>query len=137
MSNPIMRTGPITCQVKAAVSKFHVVALDDDGIAPAAAAGPVFGAVTESGGPSADRQDNNLTVGVPDHLAVHVQGVVPLTAASGATIAVGAPVFAAANGEISEVGDVKVGVALGGIGSNDLVRVLLTGPSEAAAGGEG
>lgn len=133
MSNPTMRTGPITCQVKSAVTKFHVVALDEGGISPAGADGPVLGAVTESGAPAAERQDNDLTVGVPDHVAVHVQGVVQLTAASGADIAAGAPVFAAADGEVSESGDVQVGVALGGIGSNDLVRVLLTGPAPASA----
>ena len=64
MSNPTFTQGPITFEAAQALEKFTLVAVDSDGkVAPATAAGPVFGAVTEKADPA-------LTT-LPSHIAVH------------------------------------------------------------------
>lgn len=122
MSNPTFVQGPITFEAAQALEKFTLVAVNEEGkVAPAAADGPVFGAVTEKADPA-------LTT-LPTNIAVHygVAAVKLKVAGGDATgIKAGAAVFAAANGEVSASGTVKVGVAARD-GSGDRVLTVLNG----------
>lgn len=122
MSNPTFVQGPITFEAAQALEKFTLVAVNEEGkVAPATAAGPVFGAVTEKADPA-------LTT-LPTNVAVHygVAAVKLKVAGGDATgIKAGAAVFAADNGEVSASGTVKVGVAARD-GSGDCVLTVLNG----------
>lgn len=122
MSNPTFVQGPITFEAAQALEKFTLVAVNEEGkVAPAAAAGPVFGAVTEKADPA-------LTT-LPTNIAVHygVAAVKLKVAGGDATgIKAGDAVFAADNGEVSASGTVKVGVAARD-GSGDRVLTVLNG----------
>lgn len=122
MSNPTFVQGPITFEAAQSLEKFTLVAVNSDGkVAPATAAGPVFGAVTEKADPA-------LTT-LPSHIAVHygVAAVKLKVAGGDATgIKAGAAVFAAADGEVSATGTVKVGVAARD-GEGDRVLTVLNG----------
>ena len=111
MSNPTFRSGPKTQNAASAVEKFRLVVLTNDGVAHASASGVVFGAVTENAAPASAREANNLAVSAPEHVAVHLGGIVPLAVADGASgLTAGATVYAAADGKVSHEGTVKVGV---------------------------
>lgn len=111
MSNPTFRSGPVTQKAAAAVEKHRLVTLGENGISHAGADGVVFGAVTENAAPDTDREANNLAITAPSVVAVHIGGVVPLAVADGATgLTLGATVYAAADGKVSNTGTVKAGV---------------------------
>lgn len=131
MSNPTFRHGPISFDVKTDVKRFRLVALDSTGVAHAAAAGPVFGAVTEDAYAPSAASTNMLAVAKPGIVAVHIGGVVPLeTAGTASDIAQGATVYAAADGKVAASGDVAVGIAVRD-GSGSTVKTLLTVPAVA------
>lgn len=130
MSNPTSGTGPITHKVATAVTKFHVVKLGSSGIAPCGAADLPYGAVAQSGAPAATRADNDLSHGLPDAVAVHKVGVIPLTKATpSATFATGDVVYVAANGKVAKTGDTAIGIAEKASTATDTtVRTSLAGP---------
>lgn len=128
MSNPTFRSGPITYDVAADVEKFHLVTLGEAGISPAAATGPVFGAVTESGHVDADGDVGMSTVKAP-RLAVHIgPASVPLEVDGGdaTTIKQGAVLYSAAGGKVSATGTVAVGIATRDGAGSRVVTTLMT-----------
>ena len=130
MSNPTFRSGPISFKVDADVKKFHLVSVSADGVAPAGATGAVFGAVTENGYAPAAAGANNLAPTQPNIVAVHIgPATVPLTVAGGDASAIeqGAPVYQAANGEVSATGTgPAIGVAARDGSGTTVKTVLLT-----------
>lgn len=122
MSNPTYVQGPITYEAAQALEKFTLVAINADGkAAPATAAGPVFGAVTEKADPA-------LTT-LPSHIAVHYGvAAVKLKVAGGnaSAIKAGAAVFAADGGEVAATGTIQVGIAARD-GEGDRVLTVLNG----------
>ncbi|WP_276652457.1 hypothetical protein [Corynebacterium vitaeruminis] len=124
MSNPTFRSGPLTFVAAQKLEKFTLVAVNAEGkVAPAAATGGVFGAVTEKADPA-----NNA---LPNNIAVHIgPSTVKLKVAGGdATgIKAGAAVFAAANGEVAASGTVQVGVAYANGGADGRVLTVLNLP---------
>ena len=130
MSNPTYRSGPVTQRAAAPVGKNRLVALGADGIKHASADAAVFGAVTEKAAPATAREDNSMRLPVPEHVAVHIGGILPLEVAAGATgLTAGAAVYAAADGKVSGTGTVKVGVITDAPGENPatvLVHLRLT-----------
>ena len=124
MSNATYRSGALTFEIAQDIEKFTLVAVDAAGkIAPATAAGPVFGAITEPG--SIDPRDEGNDV-----LAVsYGQNVVKIR--TDEDIAAGAAVYAAADGKASAAGTVYVGTAYSDGGAvatkNGVVLVVLNG----------
>lgn len=126
MSNPTFRQGPISFEASQALEKFTLVTVKDGKVAPATAAGPVFGAVTEKADP------NNAAL--PDAIAVHYGvAAVKLKVSGGDASAIksGAAVFAADNGEVAASGTVQVGVAVRD-GEGDRVLTVLNSLPQAA-----
>ena len=117
MSNATYRTGALTFPIAQDVEKFTLVTVNGEGkIAPASAAGPVFGAITEPG--SLDARDEGNDV-----LAVsYGQNVVKIR--TDEDIKPGAAVFAAEGGKAASTGTVQVGVAYKTVGG--LVQVVLS-----------
>lgn len=105
MSNPIYRQGPIGKDVAGAVSKGRLVKLTANGkVEHAGATGAIFGAVTEKADPEKLFSASDV--------AVHYgTAVVALSVVADDTIAAGAAVFAAADGQVASTGTVQVGVA--------------------------
>lgn len=133
MSNPTFKHGPITFEVAASVTKFSVVKLTADGVAPCGAADVPFGAVAVSGAPDEPREPNDLQHGLPAHVAVHTAGAaLPLRLDGAATV--GATVYAAAGGKVSATGTTPVGVVVRPAkGDSDKTAVvLLTCPTATA-----
>ncbi|AZA08705.1 capsid cement protein [Corynebacterium pseudopelargi] len=131
MSNPTFVQGPVTCKVNAEkIEKYRLVKLTSDGIEYAGADAPVFGAVTEAGAKPVEREPGDLRVGLPDVLAVHTApSVVPVACDAPESVKAGAPVYAAAEGKVSNDGSVVVGVALrDGAEGDATVRVRLLAP---------
>ncbi|WKD60914.1 hypothetical protein CCICO_04385 [Corynebacterium ciconiae DSM 44920] len=114
MSNPKFVQGPVTCKVNAeSIDKYRLVKLTSDGIEYAGAEAPVFGAVTEAGAKTTEREPGDLRFGRPDVLAVHTApAVVPVACDAPESVKAGAAVYAAADGKVSDSGSVVVGVAL-------------------------
>lgn len=138
MPNPTFGIGPITHKVAAAVEKFHVVKLGATGIAPCGAADLPYGAVAQSGEPAAARAENDVTHGLPDALAVHTAGALPLTKASSVAFATGEVVYVAADGKVAKTGDTAIGVAIKASAASDTtVRTQLAGPFLPAPATEG
>lgn len=128
MSNPTFKHGPITFPAAEALEKFTLVTVNDDGaVAPAAATGGVFGAVTEKADPE--------NAALPTDIAVHYgTAAVKLRVAGGdaTVIKAGAAVFAAAAGEVAASGTVQVGVAARN-GEGDRVLTVLNNLPTAGA----
>lgn len=131
MSNATYRSGALTFEIAQDLEKFTLVTVNEDNkIAPATAAGPVFGAITEPGSVDA-RDDGN------DVLAVsYGQNVVKIR--TDEDIAAGAAVYAADGGKASAAGDVYVGTAYSERGAvatkNGVVLVVLNGcPTQPSA----
>lgn len=124
MSNATYRSGALTFEIAQDIEKFTLVAVDAAGkIAPATAAGPVFGAITEPG--SIDPRDEGNDV-----LAVsYGQNVVKIR--TDEDIAAGAAVYAADGGKAAAAGTVYVGTAYSADGAvatkNGVVLVVLNG----------
>lgn len=133
MSNPTFKTGPISFEVAEAVTKFSVVKLTADGVAPCGADDVPFGAVAVSGAPAADRETNDLQHGLPSYVAVQSAGAALPLRLDGAA-AVGATVYAAAGGAVSATGANPVGVVVRPAKGDDdkTAVVLLTCPNPAA-----
>lgn len=125
MSNPTFGTGPITFKAVAKVDRYHLVQLTEDGVKHAEAGKSVFGAVTENAAPAGERPENDLTLGLPDHVAVHTDGVVPLVVTG--AVAVGDAVEATADGKAKKVASgTPVGVVVRGKRGDTAQVKLLT-----------
>lgn len=125
MSNPIYTTGPISFEAASRVEKGHLVAINKDGkVEHAAAEGPVFGAVTDIADPEDILRPNLVSV-------FYGSNVVKLVTKD-ESIAAGAAVFAAADGEAAASGSVQVGVAIAPA-ADGAVKVALNGLPYAAA----
>lgn len=139
MSNPTFKTGPITFECAAAVSKFRVVQLGAAGVQHCTATTAPFGAVAVDGAAKGTTvADGDLTGGLPTAVAVLSAGAaLPLAVDAGSgAIALGANVFAAADGKVSATGTASVGVAIAapkGATGEQTVTVLLTCPNPADA----
>lgn len=139
MSNPTFKTGPITFECAEAVNQFRVVQLGASGVQHCAATTAPFGAVAVDGAKKGTTvADGDLTGGLPSSVAVHSAGhALPLAVDSGSgAIALGATVFAAADGKVAATGTASVGVAIAapkGASGDQTVRVLLTCPNPADA----
>lgn len=139
MSNPTFRSGPISYKAEEDVTKFRLVQVGENGVKHAAAAGPVFGAVTENAfAPKDEQPTNTLALDAPGIVAVHIgPATVPLEVDGGDATAIkqGAPVYAAADGKVSASGSLLVGVAARP-GSGKTVKTTLVTPvvAPAAAG---
>lgn len=131
MSNPTFRFGPITFKAGAELKKYTLVGIQDGKVTPADGTGRVFGAVTEQAAPATTRGDRDLALGLPEDVAVHVCGVVPIITDAD-DFAAGDDVFAAAEGKAAKTGTIKVGWAAGSVKSGR-VRVVLALPGGAAA----
>lgn len=137
MSNPTFRSGPISYKADEDVTKFRLVQVGENGVKHAAAAGPVFGAVTENASaPKDEAPDNTLVLGAPGIVAVHIgPATVPLEVdGDAAEINQGAPVYAAADGKVSTSGSLFVGVAARP-GAGKTVKTTLVTPVIAPAAG--
>ena len=138
MSNPTFRSGPISYKAEEDVTKFRLVQVGENGVKHAAAAGPVFGAVTENAtAPKEEQPVNTLALDAPGIVAVHIgPATVPLEVDGDATaIKQGAPVYAAADGKVSATGSLLVGFAARP-GAGKTVKTTLVTPvvAPAAAG---
>ncbi|MGX1598594.1 hypothetical protein ACWIDS_16210 [Dietzia maris] len=112
MSNPTFSSGDLTREVSAPVEQFRLVAESGGKIAHAAATDFPFGVVTEAAAPEGDPQTNAILLGLPHKVRVGTsQRVVKIATVDGDTIAQGAAVYAAADGEVASTGTVKVGLA--------------------------
>lgn len=117
MSNATFTSGAISFPIAQDIEKFTLVAVDADGkIAPATAAGPVFGAVTEPG-------SLDVRSGGNDVLAVSY-GQHGVKIRTDEDIAAGAAVFAADGGMAAATGTVQVGVAARGTRNGVVVTIL-------------
>lgn len=138
MSNPTFRSGPISYKAEEDLTKFRLVQVGENGVKHAAAAGPVFGAVTENAtAPKEEQPANTLALDAPGIVAVHIgPATVPLEVdGDAAEIKQGAPVYAAADGKASATGSLLIGVAAR-TGSGKTVKTTLVTPvvAPAAAG---
>ncbi|WP_284784624.1 hypothetical protein [Corynebacterium rhinophilum] len=139
MSNPTFRSGPISFKAEEDVTKFRLVQVGENGVKHAAAAGPVFGAVTENASaPVEEQPSNTLALGAPGIVAVHIgPATVPLEVDGTAEdIKQGAPVYAAADGKVSATGSLLVGVAARP-GAGKTVKTTLVTPAVAAPAASG
>ncbi|MDO5534156.1 MAG: hypothetical protein Q4F65_05855 [Propionibacteriaceae bacterium] len=128
MPNPTQGTGSISFPAAAAVEKFRLVSLSEEGVQHADASG-AYGVVTEAAAPESERADNFLAHGLPKIVAVHRYGVVPIEADDASSLTPGTVVAAAADGKVSASGEVKVGTVVGPKGGADnLVNVDLRIP---------
>ncbi|OUJ22336.1 hypothetical protein [Corynebacterium kefirresidentii] len=135
MSNPTFRSGPISYKAEEDVTKFRLVQVGENGVKHAAAAGPVFGAVTENAtAPKDEQPTNTLALGAPGIVAVHIgPATVPLEVdGDAAAIKQGTPIYAAADGKVSTSGSLLVGVAARN-GDGKTVRTTLVTPVIAPA----
>lgn len=125
MSNATFRSGAISFPISEAIDQFSLVTVSgpvgEETIAPATAAGPVFGAVTEPGSLDPRAEGNDV-------LAVsYGQNGVKLRTDD--QIAAGAAVFAADGGKAAAAGTVQVGVAARGTKNGVVVTVLNNCPN--------
>lgn len=130
MSNTF-RSGPITAPAASAVAKGRLVALGADGVSHADADGGVFGAVVNAAAPAAPRDSNDLSLGLPEIIAVH-SAPATVNLETEDTFDLGAPVFAGADGLAAAAGPVQVGVAVAA-SDGARVRTRLTTPAAASA----
>ena len=129
MSNTF-RSGPITAPAASAVEKCRLVALGSAGVEHATASGPVFGAVVDAAAPAGPREPGDPTLGLPEVIAVHTApATVRLETED--EFALGAAVFAGADGKASASGSVQVGIAVAA-SDGDRVRARLTVPTGSA-----
>lgn len=130
MANPKFRSGPITFKAGAALKQFRLVKLDSAGkLAHAGAADKPHGVVTEQAAPAGPRDTNDLSLGLPEDVAVHIGGVVAISTDE-EEITAGAAIYAAADGKAAATGTVVVGWAAGPA-SGGRVAVVLQLPAQA------
>lgn len=126
MSNPTFRLGPITYKAGAELEKFTLVGFQEGKVIPADGSAAVFGAVTEHAAPATE-EERNLALGVPEDVAVHLEGVVPIRTDAD-DFKVGDDVFAATGGKAAKSGTVKVGwVVAPAKGGRVRVKLVLPG----------
>lgn len=129
MANPKFRSGPITFQAGATLDQFRLVKLDENGkVVYAGAADKPHGVVTEQAAAAADRTTNDLSLGLPENIAVHLGGVVAV--ATDGEFTPGVAVYAAAEGKAATTGTIVVGWAAGPT-SGGRVPVVLQLPAQA------
>lgn len=129
MPNPTFRSGPISYKAAEDVTKFRLVQVGENGVQHADAAGPVFGAVTESAAaPKDEAPTNTLVLGAPGIVAVHIgPATVPLEVdGEAAEIKQGSPVYATADGKVAATGTVLVGFAARDGGGKTVKTTLVT-----------
>lgn len=133
MTNAVFSTGPITKEVSALVHKFRFVELTNDKVAEATGAKLPYGYVRQAAAPQV-REENGLAYGLPEHVAVVTHQAVVDVETAEESFAVGATVYAAAEGKAAASGTVAVGIAERDV-QNGRVRVHMFHPSIFAAAG--
>lgn len=118
MSNATFRNGAISFPIAQDIEQFTLVAVENDKIVPAKAAGPVFGAVTEPGSLDPRAEGNDILAVSYGQQAAKIR--------TDEDIKAGAAVYAADGGKAAAEGTVKVGVAVRGT-KNGVVVVILNG----------
>lgn len=130
MANPKFRSGPITFKAGETLSQFRFVTIDGEGrVSHAGVSDVPRGVVTESAAPEGDRSVNDLSLGLPENVAVHIGGVVGVETSD--EFATGSVVYVASDGLAASSGDVAVGWAAGP-DSDGRVPVVLQLPVQAA-----
>lgn len=109
MSNPKFMIGQLTREVAEPIAK-HRLVVEADGKVKLAQSEFPYGVVSEPAAPAAEREDNDLTFGLPAHIRVSTEQCVAKVDTDG-EIAQGAKVHAAADGKVAASGGPVVGIA--------------------------
>lgn len=125
MSNATFRSGAISFPISEPIEQFSLVTVSgpvgEETIAPATAAGPVFGAVTEPGSLDPRAEGNDVLAVSYGQNGVKIR--------TDDQIAAGAAVYAADGGKAAATGTVLVGHAARGTKNGVVVTILNNCPN--------